>query len=384
MTTNRQDHHSSLRAGSFELPTPLRAVLVLGLIYLFLLGVTCLEEGIGVMGGDAQEQLFSRVSNPLAALFVGMLATVLVQSSSATTSIIVGLVASGALGLDSAVYMVMGANLGTTVTNTLVSLGHVRKGEEFRRAFAAATVHDFFNVFTVLILFPVELATGWLQDAAAWLSGLLVGTSGAEFDSPIKAAVEAPVEALIDSLDGWITGTPLGVLLVVMGLVIILLSLTLITKNMRTLVADRVERSLNAMLGKGGGVMAMLLGVVITMSVQSSSITTSILIPLCAAGVLSLRNAYPVTLGANVGTTITALLAAMAASSRDALTIALVHTLFNVGGILLIYPLPFTRELPIRAAERLAGVASRQPRWAIGYVFGTFIVVPLAGIFLLG
>jgi solute carrier family 34 (sodium-dependent phosphate cotransporter) len=66
------------------------------------------------------------------------------------------------------------------------------------------------------------------------------------------------------------------------------------------------------MLGKGGGIVAMVLGMVITMSVQSSSITTSILVPLAAAGVLSLRNAYPVTLGANVGTTITALLAAMA------------------------------------------------------------------------
>jgi sodium-dependent phosphate cotransporter len=366
------------------MPTFVRALLVLGLIYLFLLGVTCLEEGIGVMGGDAQEQLFSRVSNPLAALFVGVLATVLVQSSSATTSIIVGLVASGALGLDSAVYMVMGANLGTTVTNTLVSLGHVRKGEEFRRAFAAATVHDFFNVFTVLVMFPLELTTGILHEAAAWLSGLLVGTSGAEFDSPIKAAVEAPVEALIDGLERWITGTPLGILLLLTGLVIILLSLTLITKNMRTLVAARVERSLNAMLGRGGGVMAMLLGVVITVSVQSSSITTSILIPLCAAGVLSIRNAYPVTLGANVGTTITALLAAMAASSRDALTIAFVHTLFNVGGILIIYPLAITRELPIKAAERLAAVASRRPRYAIAYVVGTFVVVPFVGILVLG
>ena len=380
-------HHSNTepsRAGSKGLPTPVRALLVVGFVYLFLLGVTCLEEGIGIMGGDTHEQLFSRVSNPLAGLCVGILVTALIQSSSATTSIIVGLVASGALGLDSAVYMVMGANIGTTITNTLVSLGHMRKGEEFRRAFATATVHDFFNLFTVLILFPLELATGILLDAASWLSGLLVGTSGAEFDSPVKAAVEAPVGALIDALDQWISGTPLGALLVVLGLVLIVLTLTLITKNMRTLVADRVERSLNAMLGKGGGVMAMMLGLVITMAVQSSSITTSILIPLAAAGVLSIHNAYPVTLGANVGTTITALLAAMAASSRDALTIALVHTLFNVGGILIIYPVPAIRVLPIRAAEWLAVLASHRPRWAIGYVAGAFIVLPLSVVVVLG
>jgi sodium-dependent phosphate cotransporter len=264
-----------------------------------------------------------------------------------------------------------------------VSLGHVRRGDEFRRAFAAATVHDFFNVFTVLIMFPLELTTGILDKAAAWLSGLLVGSGGAEFDSPIKAAVDAPVDALIEQLERWITGTPLGILLVISGLVVILVSLTFITKNMRTLVADRVERSLNLILGKGGGLMAMGLGMVITMAVQSSSITTSILIPLAAAGVLSLRSAYPVTLGANVGTTITALLAAMASGSRDALTIALVHTLFNVGGILIIYPIPRIRELPILAAERLSVTASRRPRWAIAYVFGTFVVVPLVGILVL-
>ena len=90
---------------------------------------------------------------------------------------------------------------------------------------------------------------------------------------------------------------------------------------MRKLVADRVEKSVNTVLGKGSGSVAMLLGLVITIAVQSSSITTSILIPLTAAGVLSLRNAYPVTLGANVGTTVTALLAALAASVPEALTV---------------------------------------------------------------
>ena len=106
---------------------------------------------------------------------------------------------------------------------------------------------------------------------------------------------------------------------------------------MRALIADRVERSMNAVLSKGSGSIAMLLGMVITMLVQSSSITTSILIPMSAAGVLCIRNAYPVTLGANVGTTITALLAALASSSPDALTVALVHTLFNITGILVLY-----------------------------------------------
>jgi sodium-dependent phosphate cotransporter len=152
-----------------------------------------LEAGIKVMGADTQERLFANVDNPMAGLFVGLLGTVLVQSSSASTSVIVGLVASGALSVDAAVPMIMGANIGTTVTNTLVSLGHVRQSNEFRRAFAAATVHDFFNVMAVMILLPLELATGWLSSAAEWVSERLVGSAGADWESPVKKWVKEPV-----------------------------------------------------------------------------------------------------------------------------------------------------------------------------------------------
>ena len=150
------------------------------------------------MGEDTQERLFSAASNPVAALCIGILGTVLVQSSSASTSVIVGLVASGALGVDAAVPMIMGANIGTTVTNTLVSLGHIRQSNEFRRAFAAATVHDFFNVLAVMILLPVELVFGTISGIAEWMSERLVGAEGTEWKSPIKAWVKEPVSLVQD------------------------------------------------------------------------------------------------------------------------------------------------------------------------------------------
>jgi solute carrier family 34 (sodium-dependent phosphate cotransporter) len=362
----------------------MRAVIVGGLIFAFLVGVASLETGIKILGADTQERLFSTVSNPLAGLFVGILATVLVQSSSASTSIIVGLVASGAVSLDAAVPMIMGANIGTTVTNTLVSLGHVRQSREFERAFAAATVHDFFNLVAVAILLPLELATGVLSRGAEWASERLVGSAGSSWKSPIKTWVNWPVDRLRDFIDAvGASNAATSVVLVLIGLVVILTSLTFITKNMRRLVADRVERSLNALLGRGGGLLAMLLGVVVTVAVQSSSITTAILVPLAASGVLTLRNAYPVTLGANVGTTITAILAAMAASRAEALTIAFVHTLFNIAGIAILYPIRIIREIPLKAAEALARLAAQRRRWAVTYVIAMFIVVPLMGIVVL-
>ena len=365
-------------------PPLLRSALVVALIYFFLVGVSSLETGIKIMGADTQERLFSTVSNPLAGLFIGILGTILVQSSSASTSVIVGLVAARALKIDDAVPMILGANIGTTVTNTLVSLAHIRQSEEFKRAFSVATVHDFFNVIAVAVLLPIDLATGVLTRIAESISSQLLGNAGTEWKSPIKQFVTGPVGWIQDLWEAVGTSSNvLGSLVVGSGLVIVLLALALITRNMRLLVAERVERTLNIVLSKGGGMVAMGLGVIITIAVQSSSITTSVLIPMSAAGVLSLRNAFPVTLGANVGTTITALLAALATDAPEALTIALVHTIFNVVGILLVYPFPTLRQIPIRASEALAAIAVERRTYAVAYVAMAFIVIPVVGVALL-
>ena len=120
----------------------LRAVLVLALLYLFLVAIEVLGSSFKSLGADTAEKLITSFTNPFAGLAGGILATVLVQSSSVTTSTIVGLVGQNALPLSVAVPMIMGANNGTTVTNTIVSLGHITRNNEFKRAFAGATVHD--------------------------------------------------------------------------------------------------------------------------------------------------------------------------------------------------------------------------------------------------
>ncbi len=369
----------------WRLPAPLRALLVVGLLYVFLVGVKLLEGGIKGLGSDFTDALFDNVTNPVAGLCVGILATVLVQSSSVTTATIVGLVAAGVIDVESAVPMIMGANIGTTVTNTLVSLAHMRQTEEFRRALTAATMHDFFNLLAVAVLLPLEVITGFLSKAAAEIAQFLTGGKdlGATFDSPVKGAVSwaaGRVEALFEVLLG--NETALAVLAIVAGIGFIFATLTFITRNMRVLVADRIERSLNAALARSG-LVGMVVGMVVTIAVQSSSITTSILIPLVASGILLVRNAYPITLGANVGTTVTALLAALGAGTIDSLTIAVTHTLFNLAGILLIYPWPRIRYVPVRLAEQLADVAVGRRTLALAYVAVAFIVVPLIGIVVL-
>ena len=367
-----------------EWSTAARAALVVALLYLFLTGVELLSGGFKTMGAGFVDGLFEGVSNPVAGLFVGLLATVLVQSSSVSTSVIVGLVASGVVGADEAVPMIMGANLGTTVTNTLASLGHMRRDMEFRRAFAAATVHDFFNILAVIVFLPLELATGYLSSTAGWITEQVIGSSGAEFNSPLKAAVKMPAGWVEDLLSGvGAGGNWMGGLMILIGLVFIFLALAYITRNMRLLVADRVEAAINRTLGAGSGLVAILLGAIITVSVQSSSITTSVLVPLAASGVLTLENIYPVTLGANVGTTVTALLAALATGNPAAVTVAVVHTLFNVSGIALFYPIRALRRIPLRLAVGLADVAAERRSTAFVYALGMFVVIPLIGVMVL-
>lgn len=369
-----------------SLPGWLRSTIVLALLYAFLGGVKLLEEGIKGLGSDATNTLFEGVTNPLAALFVGILATVLVQSSSVTTSTIVGLVAGGVLDVQTAVPMIMGANIGTTVTNTIVSIGHVRRSEEFRRAFAAATMHDFFNVLAVAILLPLQILTGFLSSAAEAIAQFIAGGQelGGSFDSPIKSAVGWFADE-VGAVLGWFTDSEhvMAVLSIIVGIGLIFFTLTFITKNMRVLVADRIERSLNAALARSGTI-AIVVGAIVTIAVQSSSITTSILVPLVASGVLLLRNAYPITLGANIGTTITALLAALATGEPAALTVALSHLLFNLAATLLIYVPPPMRAIPLALARAVGRLGARNRPLAGFYILLFFYGLPILLLLLSG
>jgi sodium-dependent phosphate cotransporter len=359
----------------------LRATLLVGMLYLFLVAIKLLESAIKLLGEDGAQQLFAMVSNPFAGLAVGILATVLVQSSSVTTSAIVGMVGSGELPMGIAVPMIFGANIGTSITNTLVSMAHMTRSQEFHRAFAGATVHDLFNLLTVAVMLPLELSTGVLQKASAALVDMLPhGGEAARFESPIKAAVKwlagwitAPLEA-IGLEGGWLSAT---LFLISIGMIIA--TLILITKNMRDLMADRIEAMLNRVLMRSG-MLGVAIGIVITVLVQSSSITTSLLVPMFGAGVLTLEAGFPIMVGANIGTTITALLASTAADNISGLQIALVHLLFNGCGTVLFFVIRPMRNVPISLSRRLADLAITNRLWVLVYLFVTFFGLPMLGL----
>ena len=371
------------------LPAASRVAAVLILLFGFLVGVKALGAGFKLLGGDAVEAIFSATANPFMGLIVGILATTVVQSSSVTTAMIVGLVAApeAALPLSNAVPMIMGANIGTTVTATLVALAHMGRREEFERAFPVAVCHDVFNYLTVLILLPVEMATGYLRRAAEVLSSVLQGAGGFDYESPfaeVLSAAVAPVEFIVARVFGMTQFQ--GVAIIFVSAAIIFTALFLLVKVMRSLVRTRVEGLVTNALGSSA-VLAILVGVAVTVMVQSSSITTSLLVPLGAAGLLRLEQALPITIGANIGTTVTALLAALAGSGVNAgfgLQIALVHFMFNLTGLVVIYPLKVTRNIPLRGARYLTTLALRSRRLTLLWVAILFYGVPALLLFIDG
>lgn len=359
---------------------------IFAILYLFLVSIGMIGTGFKGLGRGFAEQLMSSNAAPLIGLFIGILATSLIQSSSTTTSIVVGMVAAGTFGEDpilavaTAIPYIMGANIGTSITNTIVSLGHIVNKNEFRRAFEASIVHDFFNVLSVLILFPLQLYFGVISKTANWMASLFLGAGTFTFKSPVKMMTKPAVDAINNFFKmqdiinhNW--------LLIFVALILLFISLRYLTVLIRSLVMERLEAFFDSHIFKTW-FRAMVFGVFITILVQSSSITTSLVVPLAGAGILQLRQIFPYTLGANIGTTITALLASLVAGTHAPLAVAFGHLAFNIYGILLIWPIEIIRNIPIKMSEKFAAVAVRNRMIPMVYILVVFFLIPLTLIFI--
>lgn len=336
-------------------------------LYLFLFSLELMGTSLKMFGKGLAETLIATTTNPLVGLFIGILATSIIQSSSSTTSIVVGLVAGGALNVANAIPIIMGANIGTSVTNLLVSLTQIRRDLEFRRALSAAIVHDFFNLLAVIVLFPIQYFTNFIGKIATIMGENFQHIGGLKFLSPVKGLTQPPVNLLKE----WIGEHPW--ILFALSLIFLLLALTRMVKSLKLLVVQKAEALFDRYLFKTAW-RAFLVGLMLTAMVQSSSITTSLAVPMAGAGVLTLMQIFPYTLGANVGTTVTAILAALVTGNLSAIIVAFSHLLFNLSGICIFWPL---RKVPIVLAEAFAKVAIRKKIIPILYIIVVFFLVPI-------
>ncbi|KAM6470692.1 sodium-dependent phosphate transport protein 2A isoform 2-T2 [Liasis olivaceus] len=490
----------------------LKAPLMFAFLYLFVCSLDVLSSAFQLAGGKVAGDIFKDntiLSNPVAGLVVGILVTVLVQSSSTSTSIIVSMVSSGLLDVGSAIPIIMGSNIGTSVTNTIVALMQAGDRNEFKRAFAGATVHDCFNWLSVLILLPLEVASGYLhhitkisvaalnlrsgQDAPEILkvitepftgliiqldksviTGIATGNESLHNKSLIRVWCEVPIPQISsagtrggslncsslvpDSLesarnfssimpqkcnhlfvDSSLPDLAVGLMLLAGSLTVLCTCLMMLVKLLNSVLKGQVARAIQKVINTGRliawfsptrleiswvkkfcqasarspsscdrahlcesfplltvsdialvwadlpspfgwatGYFAMLVGAGMTFVMQSSSVFTSAITPLIGLGVISLERAYPLTLGSNIGTTTTAILAALASPGdklASAFQIALCHFFFNISGILLWYPLPCTR-LPIHMAKALGEQTAKYRWFAVFYLIICFLLLP--------
>jgi len=519
-----------------KLSWPQIILLVLGALlalYVFLVGLTLMGDAFKVLGGKDAGRLFDIADNPIAGLMIGILSTVLVQSSSTSTSVVVAMVGADQFSVSNGIPIIMGANIGTSVTNTIVSMSHVQDRIEYQRAFAGATVHDAFNMLTVATFLPMEVIFGAMEGEGGplyWLSYVFPdsatkGNKGEPlFTSPIKT-IAKPVangilasnkyviyaltlgrpeaktpksvntilckaerrlsasfeeaegeegeqdeeegqsdendteEETLDSprgrallnrrldndvedcsqyycvgkgldknfkkiskknykkltkckglilddegkpcgkdkcyldageyydkkvtdgrlvkggflkdagdLGAGIVGFILSLLLLSGGLICLCLTLKRIfMSTAKKLIRYSVQVN---------DYLALVIGLGITLLVQSSSVCTSALTPLAGIGVLPLEKMLPLSLGANIGTTCTALIASLVSLKFGAIQIALVHLFFNIFGVLLWFPIPVMRRIPLAISRSLGVYASYYKFFPPMYILTMFFIVP--------
>ncbi|XP_077990591.1 sodium-dependent phosphate transport protein 2B-like [Glandiceps talaboti] len=428
-----------------------KALLVILCLYLFITALASMGAGFTMIGGSAAGAALSDSSilrNPVSGLMVGMLVTVLLQSSSATTSIIVTMVAADILQVKETIPMVMGANIGTSITNTIVAGGQANNRDMFRLSFAGATVHDCFNWLAVIVLLPVEVATGMLYRLTSAIINSfhidhIESMKKFKISDPIVkriirldlAVIEMKAVGVSDSeeeslVDRWCvtddvnyndtvymnstlynyttvhnytifvkrcdflfahvdwSDEAIGIILLAVSLVLLMGCLFVIVKLLKSIVrgsaTNATKKFLNAKfpgkLAWLSGYVAMLIGCFFTILLQSSSVFTSIVTPIVGMGLISLERMYPLTLGANIGTTFTSIMAAFASSNstdfEEGVQISLCHLFFNLFGIVLWYPIPKMRKLPIKAATFLGNTTAGYRWFSIAYILIIFFLIP--------
>jgi sodium-dependent phosphate cotransporter len=337
-------------------------------LLLFIFAIDLLTVAVGRINSGLALEILQATKNPFISLFIGLLVTALIQSSSTVTASVVAIVASGNLTLQQAVPIVLGANIGTTLTSTLVSLSYLMNKKEFRRALSAGISHDIFNILSVILLFPLEIYFGFLSKIAAHIADWFASDNS--FEGPIiynRMFTRTWTDWLVDQLNQPIVAMILSIFLVFFAINV------LSTAMYKSFVRDTFEDINKVIFQKTG--LAFFYGLFFTAAVQSSTVTTSLVVPLVASKKVSLNKAFPFIIGTNIGTTITAVIASIY-KPEAAIALALVHVLFNSFGALIFLPFTFIRNIPVWMANYMGKISLKYRVVVFAYILLTFFVIP--------
>ena len=368
--------------GTHKQPVWLHGLYAALWLYLFISAINVMGGALKTLGRSStwlQEQLDA--GGPIGALMGGVIVTALVQSSSFTTSLIIIAVAAGQINLEAAVFAIMGANVGTSITNNLVSIGTMRIRRQFRRGYTAALMHGNVNLLTVGILLPLEWISGAMSPTG---HGVLMRFSITIADwmgldpivrptNPVKV-ITMPVVDGFNWFGDLVTNSDQahGILVAALGLLLLFVSLLFMVTSLKGALLQRIEGLFSSFLFRND-FMSGVVGVVSTIFVQSSSVTTSLMVPLTSAGAVTLRRAFPFMLGCNLGTTVTGVIAASANPVDAAISVAVCHVTFNVLAVLVWYPL---RVVPMGIATWYGSLAARKRRYYWLFLGIVYFAIP--------
>lgn len=347
------------------------ALYLLATLLMFFFAIQLMVGSLTHLGEEIAQTFVFATSNPFNGLLIGMLVTAMLQSSSTTTALIVAFVASRAIGVSEAIPVIMGANVGTTITCAIVALGFINKKKEFKRAFAAGTYHHIFNVLSVLVLFPLEYSYQFLTNVSQWIA--------VRFFTPVFTPVTAVGERVsfgFDPVIAFLTDTIPSWILAIASLALLFSSILIFRKIVSNLLKAKNPEVFSRFFFKGQ-LKSFGWGILTTAAIRSSTITTSVAVPVVAKRIATVKQIAPFIMGANIGTTITGFIAvAWYANSTDAIVIALAHFLFNLFGVLLFFPIPFLRKIPMRLATLLGQVSAKYRLIGFAYLLCTFFLIP--------
>lgn len=354
----------------------LRIFLIFSIIILFLLAIDLMIYALSSIGLGAARELIKVAEIPFISLFIGLLTTALIQSSSTVTSIAVAMVASGTISLNMGIFVIMGANIGTTLTSDIISLSYITSKSKFRLALSAGVVHDFFNILTTIVIFPLEYYYKILSGSAMYITNLL----GVEPMTP-DMGLTKPVYSIIKPLTVGIANLVNNDwIIAILGIFLLFASIKLFSKYSYKLLIGKSKDKMKSYIFSNP-FKSFSWGLLLTGALQSSSITTSLSVPLVATRKVTLSSVFPFIMGANIGTTITALLAAIF-KSEAAVSLAIAHLIFNFIGVLVFLPYGRIRNFPVRLAREFGILASDNRLIGFFYIILTFFLIPFLLIYL--
>lgn len=370
-------------------------LLVLGL-YLFLLSLTGFKEAWHLAFMNPQNEqwiktiLHNALESPFTGLLAGIVITSMVQSSSATIALVVATVGSGVIEVSHSVFILMGANIGTTITNTIVGLGYGKDSTDFKRVLPSILVDDIFKMLNVALFFTVEVMTGFLHKLSQYSVDFFTEGSGensflALFPDLVDIITKPVMNYTVLPLANALASPIMSAIIVgVTFFLLLIFALNMMGRSLENLLKDKSEAFLKKALSNRS--QAFGIGLVLCWLLQSSSVTTSLIIPLVSQSIVTLPSVYYYSLGAALGTTCDpGQLLSYLKFGPLGLKAGAIHIFLNLFGVLIFALVPGLKELPQFIAAFLGNtMASRKkgPVYLIGYTLTVFILFPLGAIFL--